>query len=139
MAKVEKRQTVEERRKELEAQLAELDALETIENEIKELADRYKNYYNSEFRQSFYAGKEAEQAKNADGELLFTVNDDWHKYTQKELDEKGITEGITPFYHNRYEEREITLEEMNDWQKSRAIAYKRLADFFENINLDEVK
>ena len=52
MAKVEKRQTVEERRKELEAQLAELDALETIESEIKELADRYKNYYNSEFRQT---------------------------------------------------------------------------------------
>lgn len=135
-----KKLTVAERREKLESEIAELDILEKVEDEINNLIERYDRYYKDELSTSEIVGKEEEQATNSDGELLFTIEGDYRRYTNKELDEKGIPNDMrVPYFRDKWETKEVEFEELDKWTKQRATAYKRIADFLKNLDITEVK
>ena len=132
--------TVAERREELERQLADLDVLENIEDEIKGLAKRYEDWYKSELTSSRCVGKEEEQAKNYDGELLFQMPDDYHTYTKAEIINKGFDfSDAKPYYRDKWETYDVTFDELSSYSQRRAEAYQRLANFFKNLDVLGVK
>ena len=55
--------------------------------------------------------------------------------------EKGITitdSRVVKYYKTKYKTVPIPFEDLGSWAQKRAIAYDKLAKFFENINIMEV-
>lgn len=135
-----KTQTVAERRAELEAQMADLEILEKIEEELNVVIERLERSLNEEFEYSYIVGKEEEQAKDYAGNLLYQLPEDYHKYTEADLAEKGKTVAdAVPYYRDAWGTKTQTYDELGDWAKIRVDAYKRMLKFFKNIDVTEVK
>ena len=134
--------TVAEQRELLEKQMADLEILEKIEQEITGLAEQYRNYYNSAITDQIPDGFEEEQAKNWDGDLLY----EWKSekgYSKTGTEEEAKKEGkgledIKPYHRTKYREEVKTIEELDSWDRRRAVAYKRLAEFFEGIDITQI-
>lgn len=139
MKKTTVQKTVADRRKELEAQLADLDALQEIENTINALAERYEKDYELTLEETYCDGTEEEQATNDDGELLYTVDDGWKKYTMKQIQKEGISGEVKPYHRDIWKTKKVKFEDLAEWRKPQAIAYKRLANYFRNLDITEVK
>lgn len=129
------KKTIEQRKRELEAQMEALDALEVIEREINDLATSYKTQFERACTITEQDGYEPTQATNSDGELLWKY--EYRYYTQAELKEKGI-EDAEPYYRAVYKEKKVRVDELDSWDKPRALAYKRLANFFANLDVDDI-
>lgn len=144
MAKKTVKKTVEEMRADLERQIEALESFEKLDEEIKSLAGKYRDYYNDEVTRQVEDGLEEEQAKNWSDELLYKLKNDadsWKTYTEQELTEKGIAitdDRVVKYYRTKYKAVPIPDDEMSTWSKNRAIAYKKLADFFEALDVMEV-
>ena len=134
--------SIEEKRAELEEKLAELDVMKGVAEELLDLADTYKDRYERYLVKQEPDGLEEEQAKNYNDELLYNVDDnegDFHSHgvSEKYLTEKGysITDNrVTPYYRTKYKQIPVKLEDLDSYDKPRARKYKKLYEFF--INLD---
>lgn len=133
--------TIEERRAELEAKIAELEVMQKVGAEILELADTYKQRYENYLYESVEDGKEEEQAKNYNGDLLYNVYDgetyEACGITEAKLTEKGYTvtdSRVTPHYRTKYKKVPVNLEDLDSWDKPRALVNKKLAEFFTNLD-----
>ena len=133
--------TLEERRAELEAKIAELEVVKRVGEEILELADTYKQRYENYLYESVEDGKEEEQAKNYNGELLYNISDgetyEAYGVTEAKLTEKGYSVNdsrVTPFYRTKYKKVPVKLEDLDSWDKPRALVNKKLAEFFATLD-----
>lgn len=143
MAKeVTKKMTVAEQRTLLEKQLEDLEILERLEREINDLINQYEGYIKSACTTSIPDGLEEEQATNYSGELLYVykAEDGYeHRYTENEIKEKGIDMSVcTPYYKTKYREEVHPIEEINDWDKTRALAYTRLVNILKSIDVTQI-
>ena len=141
--KVEKKRlTVAEQRDLLEKQMADLEILEQIEDEINGLIKRYQEWYDGECKVSYEDGLEDEQAKNYNGELLYKYKepDGYSRtLTEKEIRDKGYDfEKAEPYFRIKYRTETRELDDLSTWSRTRAIAYKRLIKFFENLDITEI-
>ena len=142
MARTQKKLTVAEQRELLEKQMADLEILELVEEEIKGLAKKYRDYFNGECTMTYEDGLEDEQAKNYDGELLYIWKDaDGYSVTGtlEKAEKLGVkNEDMKPYFRKKYREETKPIDELSSWAKTRALAYKRLAEFFENTDVTQI-
>ena len=131
----ETKSKIQQRREELQAQLDVLEVLQDVEDELNDLIDRYQRFADDECVTSVEDGYESEQAKDSDGNLLFTVDDAWHKYTQKEIDEKGLTGEIKPYYRTKYRQEKRKPEDLDSWSKSRYLKYIKLVELLKKVEV----
>lgn len=137
-----KKLTVAEQRELLEKQMADLEILEKIEEEITGLAEQYRNYYNNAITEQIPDGLEEEQAKNWNDELLYQWKNDkgyTKTGTESEVKEAGKTlDDVEPYYRTKYRDEVKEIDDLDSWSRRRAIAYKRLAEFFEGIDITQI-
>ena len=114
----------------------EIKAVAVIAEELGELVDRFAKQYDSYLVTNVEVGKEEAQKVNKNGEpMFFDKEKHWRKGTREALIADGIPEErIIPYHDTIYEERHIEFDELDDYDKTRAIAYKRLAEFFANLD-----
>ncbi len=135
MATKTKAKTVADRKAELEKQLEDLEVLECIEeaiNDYKERAERELKGYTHYDKE---VGKEPEQARNYNGELLYEVEGKrWNTYTEETLKELELTpdsDGVTPYHRPIYESTPYEEGELGTWAKRRIEAYTRVIKFLD--------
>ena len=137
-----KKLTVAEQRELLEKQMADLEILEKIEEEITGLAEQYRNYFNNAVTEQIPDGLEEEQAKTWQGELIYEWNSEsgYRKTgTEEEVKEAGLTlDDVQPYYRTKYRDEVQEIDDLDSWSRRRAIAYKRLAEFFEGLDITQI-
>ena len=118
----------------------EIDALGIIVDELAELVDRYASKYDSILVQAVEVGKKPDQKVNKDGEpIFFDKNRSWNTGTKEKLMEEGIAEeDLMPYYDSIYEDKHLTLEQLDSYDKPRALAYKKLAEFLADVDFKKV-
>ena len=122
------------KKNELARQKYEFEAMAIVAEELTELAERYANHYSDYFTTTEFVGNEEAQATNDDGELIYKEKDGWRKGTIEELTNKGVTE-YEPYHREIYRDKSISFDELSDYAKSRALAYKKLAEIFATLNV----
>ena len=145
-----KKLTIEEKRKNLEEQLAELEVLGEVEEEIQRLIKGYEDDIKGELTETYEDGYEPEQSKNWEGELRWKIPDEISKkiqpdknwprtvYTEKELSDAGYTleeAEAVPYYDTHYSERILTFEEVSEWRKARIRKYRKLVALLKGIEI----
>ena len=145
-----KKLTIEEKRKNLEEQLAELEVLGEVEEEINDLIRQYEENIKSSLTETYQEGLEPEQDKTWRGELRWQISDDMAKqitpddnwprtvYTEKELSDAGYTleqAKAEPYYAPHYEHRTITFEEADSWTKERVRKYRKLVEILKAVEI----
>ena len=136
------RMTLEERREALERQMKDLEILSKIDEELAEIAKDYDKRALDACTYSVEDGYETEQDKRWDGELLWEYKDEkgYTRYiTKADYEAKGLTEAdVKPHYARKYRQVVTPIEELDDWSKTRAIAYKRIAEFIKTLSADDI-
>ena len=137
-----KRMTLEERREALEKQMKDLELLSKIDEELTEIAKDYDRRALNACTHSVEDGYETEQDKRYDGELLWEYTDEngYTRYSTKaEYEAKGLTEAdVKPHYAKKYRQVVTPIEDLDEWSKTRAIAYKRIAEFIKSLCADDI-
>lgn len=137
-----KRMTIEERREAIEKQKRDLEILSKIDEELAEIAKDYDRRALNACTHSEEDGYETEQDKNYRGELIWEYNDEngYTRYaTKAEYEAKGLTEAdVKPHYSKKYRQVVTPLEELDEWSKTRAIAYKRIAEYIKTLYADDI-
>lgn len=138
----EKPMTLEERKAELEAKIAELEVIQRVGEELLELAKTYTQRYENYLYEDVEDGYEAEQAKDYNGNLLYNVEDKDKGYACRGVSEKTLTEKgysvnddrVKPYYRTKYKKVPVKLDDLDSWDKPRALVNKKLAEFFTGLD-----
>lgn len=133
--------TLEERKAELEAKVAELEVIQRVGEELLELAKTYTQRYENYLYEDVEDGYESEQAKDYNGNLLYSVEDkgvyECRSVSEKTLTEKGYSvtdDRVKPYYRTKYKKVPVKLEDLDSWDKPRALVNKKLAEFFTGLD-----
>lgn len=130
MARAKK--TIEERRAELNAELARLEVAETVQEKAAELIERLNDNIKS-LRTDFRVVGHEEQQATKKGELLWNVPRHWQPVGDAELatlseDERA---GATPYYKPIWDDVELPEEELSEYSKKGIDACKFLIKVLE--------
>lgn len=130
-----KKMTIAERKAELEKQMMELDVLEDVQTKVNEWIEQCDREIHGVFTYSEKVGESEEHATNYQGELLYTIPDDWRRYTESKLVQMGKMDVAIPAHDPIYEERTKSEDELWAYEKKELTKWRKLKALLQNLEV----
>lgn len=130
-----KKMTIAERKAALQQQLVELDALEDVQLQLNYWISECDTHIKDILTDVVKVGESDVQAAKYDGQLLYTLPDDWRRYTQAQLVEMDMLEDASPAHDPIYENRPKEESALWDYEKQELAKWRKLKTLLQSLEV----